>query len=520
MTDPESEKSPALLPDSRDARLRRLTSGAVLVRSSIWNLAGQTVPLVVAIPALPFLIGKLGIDRFGVLTLIWVAIGYFSLFDLGMGRALTQLIARRLGEEGGVNIGFIVRRGLALMLCISILGSCLVWFLAPWLARQILNVPVFLEHESIVSLRIVAVALPFIVTSSGLTGILMAYQRFGLVNVIRIPAATLSIVLPVVAALFSPSLEWTTTTIVLTRIAAWAAYATACMRAFALGASVSGGSSQEIRELIRLGGWISISNVVGPVLVYLDRFVIAGLISAAAVAYYSTPYEVITKLWIVPGGIVTVLFSAFATSYVSDKNKSFSLFVQGTKYVFFALFPIVLGVVLFSSEVLNAWLGAEFAHNSTFVLQILALGVLVNSLALVPNLFITGVGQPDKVAKIHLVELVIYLPILVFMTARYGIDGAALAWAFRVTADAVFLYAGAFVMLPAGNAFLRQMAIAALASCAAFGLAFSLSGVIVKLSFLLALTVLLAFFTWNIFLKSEERSFVRSMLSAALRPAK
>ena len=35
-------------------------------------------------------------------------------------------------------------------------------------------------------------------------------------------------------------------------------------------------------------------------MVYLDRFVIGAVISVTAVAYYATPYEIVTKIGIIP----------------------------------------------------------------------------------------------------------------------------------------------------------------------------------------------------------------------------
>ena len=79
----------------------RLTSGPTLARGVVWNALGQGLPLVAALFAVPILIDVLGTDRFGVLTLAWIAIGYFGLFDLGLGRALTQLVAGSLGNTDG-----------------------------------------------------------------------------------------------------------------------------------------------------------------------------------------------------------------------------------------------------------------------------------------------------------------------------------------------------------------------------------------------------------------------------------
>ena len=74
------------------------TSGRLLARNTFWNLLGQGAPLAAAVIAFPPLIRGLGIDRYGVLSLVWTLIGYFSFLDLGLGRALTKLVAERLGN--------------------------------------------------------------------------------------------------------------------------------------------------------------------------------------------------------------------------------------------------------------------------------------------------------------------------------------------------------------------------------------------------------------------------------------
>ena len=70
-----------------------------LVRNSVFNFLGLGIPFVAAVISIPLLIRVLGTERFGILTLAWIVIGYFSLFDLGLGRALTQVVAERIGAR-------------------------------------------------------------------------------------------------------------------------------------------------------------------------------------------------------------------------------------------------------------------------------------------------------------------------------------------------------------------------------------------------------------------------------------
>src|SRR5882672_3000887 len=85
-------------PNGQKGHSGHLTSGRLLARNTVWNLVGSGAPMIVAVVCIPILIRGLGKDRFGVLTLAWALIGYASLFDIGLGRALTQLVAKKLGS--------------------------------------------------------------------------------------------------------------------------------------------------------------------------------------------------------------------------------------------------------------------------------------------------------------------------------------------------------------------------------------------------------------------------------------
>src|SRR5216110_919616 len=100
-----------------------LTSGRLLARNTIWNLLGSGAPMLVAVVCIPILIRGLGKERFGVLTLAWALIGYASLFDLGVGRALTQLVARKLGAGEDHEVPTLVWTSMVLMLLLGLVGT-------------------------------------------------------------------------------------------------------------------------------------------------------------------------------------------------------------------------------------------------------------------------------------------------------------------------------------------------------------------------------------------------------------
>src|SRR5437763_15666283 len=105
-----------------------------------------------------------------------------------------------------------------------------------------------------------------------------------------------------------------------------------------------------------------IRNLVGPLMVTLDRFVIAALVSVAAVAYYATPFDMITKLWLVPAALLAVVFPAFSMTFVQDRARTEVLYDRSVKFLLFCLFPMIVSVIVLASDGLSVWVGRYFAE--------------------------------------------------------------------------------------------------------------------------------------------------------------
>ena len=157
-----------------DLRVERLASGRLLVRNVALNALGWILPVGLALGVVPVLVRTLGADRFGVLSLAWTLIGYFSLFDLGLGRALTQLLSERLGRGAHDDLQSVTWTALWLMVPLGIAAGLAVALLAPWLVTSVLRIPVALQPESLRAFQLLALAIPFTVSTAGFRGILEA----------------------------------------------------------------------------------------------------------------------------------------------------------------------------------------------------------------------------------------------------------------------------------------------------------------------------------------------------------
>jgi O-antigen/teichoic acid export membrane protein len=486
-----------------------MTSTRLVARNTLLNLAGQIVPMVAAFVAIPMLIQHLGATRFGVLTLAWATIGYFNLFDLGLGRALTQAIAMRLGGTPSAGeLNATAWTALVSMLGLGTLGGLTLAVLTPWIVQRGLNIPTSLVRESLGVFYLLALSLPFVVTTAGLRGVLEAHQEFGAATALRIPLAVVTFLGPVATLPFSTGLVPIVIVLVAGRVVTLLAHLVVCLRRHAYLREAIQIRRDAVVPLLRFGGWMTLSNVVSPIMAYLDRFFIGTVLPLAAVAHYVTPYELVTKLLVVPQGIVVALFPAFATSYASDRVRTAVLFERTLRAVLLLMFPLLLGIVLFAREGLTVWVGPEMAARGSQVLRWLAVGVFINGMAQAPFVVLQSTGRPDITARLHLAELPVYLGALWWLAQRYGLVGVAMAWTLRAAVDAASLFVLASRRLPGEPGQSRLVVLAIAAALAVFALAGLVEDPRAKAAFLAATLVVFVLLAWRIVLRPLEREWL------------
>lgn len=411
----------------------------MIARNILFNLLGMLAPVVLAFACIPALIKAMGVSSFGLLTLVWVVLGYFSLFDIGIGRALTKVVSERMANQQRDQLSVLIRTAVATSMIFGALGGLLLVVFKDSIVRALArDIPAQWPDVSL-AITLVALAIPFVTATAALRGTLEATQRFGVVNVIRLLMGVFSYVGPLLVVQFNTQLWAVVAFLLVGRLAFFIVHLALVTRAFPRVDGEPLLQASQVKPLLALGGWMAVSNIVSPLLSYLDRVVVAAVVGSALLAYYTTPYEAIMRLTLLPDAVMGVLFPALVAALALDTQRASSLFGTTFRLLVAALVPLVLVVVVFAEDLLRLWVGDTFALHGTPVLQLLAVGVLLNSLARLPFTVIHSAGRPDLTAKAHLLELLPFLAVLWLLTHHYGIVGAALAWLLRVAVDLLVL---------------------------------------------------------------------------------
>lgn len=420
----------------------------VLALNTIINLLGQVFVALAVIGLLPIIVKGLGADGYGLLSLALVVFGAFGLLDMGLGRTTTKFVAEYLSQREFKKLGNIILVSLVFQCGLGIIGGALLAILTPTLAEKILKIPYDRIPDTKNTLYVLAISAPIVLASATLRGALEGAQRFDLVTYVKIFLNLSTYVIPVIALRGKVEISIIVFWMLVARLVGMAIYLAGCMHVIpALRQNLSF-DKFSLRALFSYSGWVAVSNIVVILLVQIDRFLIASLVAMGAVTYYSAPYELLNGLWIIPGAVSAVLFPAFSGIHRSDHAKLPELFIRPIKYILITLGPIVLVMMSFSESILLLWLGQTFAKESTHVLQLLVLGVLINSLAWTPISLLMGFGRPDVTAKIHLVQLPLYLVVAYPLIHYWGIVGAAVAFSLRVTCEALLLFGASMRLIP------------------------------------------------------------------------
>jgi O-antigen/teichoic acid export membrane protein len=416
--------------------------GRLVLRNTVLNLAGSLLPVAVGVIAIPHVIKGLGVGRFGVLSLGWIIVGYFSLFDFGLGRATTKFISEAMGQGETGHIPALVWTSVSFQMCLGFVGAVALAAVTPFLVSRLLNIPADLRDESVSFFHVMSVAIPAGICSVCFRGVLEAAHRFDLVNAIKVPLNCAVFVMPLVGLGMGYGLPGVGYLLVGTQIVAALAYLFLCFRVFPELRRAYLVRRGMLKPLLSYGGWVTGYSLIIPLITYLDRLIIGILQPIGMLTYYVVPFDAASRVQILPSSLCSSLFPAFSHLGMDRKESLGELCTRSLKYLMLVMGPLTLVLVLLARDILRIWLGAEFATHSAFIFQILAIGFLMNALAWPPTTALLAVGRPDLVTKCYGVLLFVHAGLAWVLVQKYGLLGAALAVTVRET-----LQAGSFFVL-------------------------------------------------------------------------
>ena len=412
-------------------------------KNTIYNLLGAALSLGLTFFLTPIYLRLIGEARYGVLAVAWLLLGYFGLFDLGLGRATAQRIASIVGSASSTQRALIFWTAFGMNCSLGALGGLIIWPLATYFFGNFFNVDIALQPELFAAIPWLILAVPLATLSGVLTGALQGRAQFLELNIIAVFGSALAQLLPFIFVwMHGPDLGWILFAVILSRLVTLALLFSRCsVHVFHGQAPIF--SRTLARDLLRFGGWVTVTSLVGPMMVLFDRFVIGATLGAKAVTHYTVPFQLAESSTLLPSALTTAIFPRLVAADASEARQLAKIAIRSLAVL---MTPLTLLGVLLVEPFLRWWLSSEFALNAGLSAQILLLGFWFNAFAGIPYALLQAAGRPDIVARCHLGELFPYLLLLYIGLHFWGLPGAAVVFGLRTFVDCALLmwFAGIF----------------------------------------------------------------------------
>ncbi|HEU4967753.1 flippase [Sphingomonas sp.] len=405
-------------------------------RNVTYNLIGSVLPVLLALVTVPIYLNLVGSDRYGVLAIAWLLLGYFGLFDLGLGRATTYSVAA-LKDADPQDRADVFWTAITTNVAMGVIGGLVLWAAADFFFDQVFKVDPALRPEILESVPLLALAVPIATLTGVLSGALTGRERFLEVNTVSVLSTSLFQIFPIVVALlWGPNLSQLLGAAIAARLIAISVLWWRCHVSITAGQKHRFVRSQA-RELLGYGGWVTVTGLFGPILVILDRFAIGAVLGATAVTIYTLPFQLAQRITIFPQALVTAIFPRLPTASAEERIE------LGEKAVRVLLATIslpILGMIYVLHPFLDLWVGTKIGPQAADVGTLIVLGYWANAFATVPYSWMQGTGRPDLVTKVLLIQIPPYLALLYFGMKEFGLMGCAAVFAIRCSVDFLMMW--------------------------------------------------------------------------------
>lgn len=414
-----------------------------------WNLAAGVASTawtaVVTICTVPLYLHYLGIEAYGLIGFYTALQAMFAILDLGLSQSMNREVARVHSEDELTRAKDLLHTLAFGYWTIAVVIAVGMWAGASWISRNWLSASIDTDTLShVIALMGLTVACRF---PLGLyLGALVGARRMGLASVTEIVMVTIANLGVVgILAVFSPTLEafflWQALialiNVVIVRVVAWRVL-------HGLGGRRPRLDLGGLRRIWRFSAGLAITAILGAIFVQSDKLVLSNIVPLAELGRYTLASVAARSLYVLTAPAFSAVYPQMASLHAAGRlDEIAQLYRLGTRLLMAVLCPLAVFATVFATMIFTIWTGdPQLAKNLSALVGFLLLGTALNSAMHFPYALQLAFGQSSLPMVINIILLVIFAPMLILFSLRFGIVGAAAAWAVLNT---LYLFLGTWL---------------------------------------------------------------------------
>lgn len=397
----------------------------MLLRNSLWNLTGSAVPMLVALATVPVLIGALGVEGFGIVTLVGSVIGYFSVLDINLSTGSIKYLAEHHAAKDKERFAETFWFGIMFYGLLGLLGAAIILAGANLLVDRFFPVSAQFHDATVTAFRIAALGFILTQTQNYLLVVPQALQRYDRSAQSEAVFGTLVNLVSVAAALAGGSVAG----VIVARVAVSAAnvlYLVWVIRGFDLGLAPRWPRKDVRSALTGFSAYAYLSKIASTLHQHADKLIIGAVAGPVALTFYTVPVTLAGRILGLTYRLSSVIYPrASALAGAGRISELRPVYLGVMRYVTYINLAALGVIVLAGDEFLRRWVGEQFVQQGYPVLVLMTLALLVDSLTNIPSMVNDALGHPRITGRFALANGVFGVAMVYLGTHVEGIVGAA-----------------------------------------------------------------------------------------------
>lgn len=395
------------------------------------NIASNYLRVIAGIAVMffliPYIVSRLGIETFGLWSLIFAMVGLFGLLDLGFATAAMKYVAELTASGDRAQRNQVLATLLVVYLGLGAVCLALVALLAGP-ASGWFNLPADQARAFTLALWLIGTAVAINFPASLVKAILIGSGRMHLVNGIElittlVNAALVVILLEAGMGLLGLAIATATTML----LGPLVMLPLAIHLTPGLSASPRLFSRDRVRELMGFSVYFFIANVAVLIILRIDPVVIKSFLTLSAVAIYAVAAKIAEYAYLLNKQFSNALMPLVSQSKgAGDVATVRRILVDGTRFLLAIAVPFLALLLFYAEAIVVRWMGPEFAE-SVPLLRVLILAVLFSSVQLNAANVLGMTGTHRFVAFAMGGSAVLNLVLSIILIQFLGLTGVALA---------------------------------------------------------------------------------------------
>lgn len=418
------------------------TPKAGLVKNALANYGGTVFAFLYGVLLTPFIIRTLGDTLYGTWTVIASITGYLTLFDLGLGSALSKYAAEYENRGEAHIVDQLTSTLLFAFLAIGLASLALTAWLAPWFSN-FFNVPTEYRGAAIAALILLGLNFVLYLAYDVFNAVAVGFRRFDIVNLARSLALIISALLTVGALLLGGQLV---------ALAVVACAATA-MQLGLIGylfrrwvRPVAVRWRYVHRPLLKLmlsySAFIFVMMACNRIEQSTRPLLVGRLISIEAVTYYAVGEKLSSLVRQASFPVAGVLFPFFAALSAHNVPAEYGkLLVTGMRYATLIGLPVSAIAAILAGPLIAAWIGPAYVSSSTVAVILIGQAFVAQQLVAASSL-LNGIGRLGLYTGLHVFALAFSVGFALWLAPAWGIPavaaGSLIAWSIVLAVTLVY----------------------------------------------------------------------------------